>query len=32
MRGGRGLHELTNAAEHLRAVAAGEPSTFRFQP
>jgi regulator of RNase E activity RraA len=29
---GRGLHELTNAAEHLRAVAAGEPSTFRFQP
>jgi 4-hydroxy-4-methyl-2-oxoglutarate aldolase len=32
MRGGRSLHELTNAAEHLRAVAAGEPSTFRFQP
>jgi 4-hydroxy-4-methyl-2-oxoglutarate aldolase len=31
MRRGRGLHELTNAAEHLRAVAAGEPSTFRFQ-
>ncbi|TQM14672.1 RraA family protein [Pseudonocardia kunmingensis] len=29
---GRSLHELTNAAEHLRAVAAGEPSTFRFQP
>jgi 4-hydroxy-4-methyl-2-oxoglutarate aldolase len=32
MRDGRSLHELTNAAEHLRAVAAGEPSTFRFQP
>jgi 4-hydroxy-4-methyl-2-oxoglutarate aldolase len=32
MRSGRSLHELTNAAEHVRAVAAGEPSTFRFQP
>jgi 4-hydroxy-4-methyl-2-oxoglutarate aldolase len=32
MRDGRSLQELTNAAEHLRAVAAGEPSTFRFQP
>jgi 4-hydroxy-4-methyl-2-oxoglutarate aldolase len=32
MRGGRSLHELTNAAEHMRAVAAGEPSTFRFRP
>ena len=29
---GRSLHELTNAAEHLNTVAAGEPSTFRFQP
>jgi 4-hydroxy-4-methyl-2-oxoglutarate aldolase len=32
IRSGRSLHELTNAPEHLRAVAAGEPSTFRFQP
>jgi regulator of RNase E activity RraA len=32
MRDGRSLHELTNAPEHLRAIAAGEPSTFRFQP
>ncbi|GAA0929063.1 RraA family protein [Pseudonocardia zijingensis] len=32
MQQGRALHELTNAPEHLRAVAAGEPSTFRFQP
>jgi 4-hydroxy-4-methyl-2-oxoglutarate aldolase len=29
---GIGLFQLTNAAEHLRAVAAGEPSTFRFLP
>jgi regulator of RNase E activity RraA len=32
MRAGRSLHELTNAPEHLRAIAAGKPSTFRFQP
>jgi regulator of RNase E activity RraA len=29
---GIGLFRLTNAAEHLRAVAGGEPSTFRFLP
>ena len=32
MRRGRSLHELTNAPDHLRAVAAGEPSTLRFEP
>ncbi|HLU54299.1 MAG TPA: RraA family protein [Pseudonocardia sp.] len=32
MRSGRSLYDLTNAREHLRAVAAGEESTFRFQP
>jgi regulator of RNase E activity RraA len=32
MRSGRALHDVTNAAEHLRAVAAGEQSTFRFTP
>jgi regulator of RNase E activity RraA len=32
MRAGRSLHELTNAPEHLRAIAAGEPSTIRFEP
>ncbi|MEJ3652838.1 RraA family protein [Actinomycetes bacterium KLBMP 9759] len=29
---GTPLSDLTNAAEHLRALAAGEPSTFRFLP
>jgi regulator of RNase E activity RraA len=32
LRSGRSLYDVTNAAEHLAAVAAGEPSTFRFQP
>lgn len=32
MERGEGFYELTNAAEHLRALAAGEPSTFAFRP
>lgn len=29
---GEGFYDLSNAAEHLRAVAAGNPSTFTFRP
>jgi len=32
MERGVGLHDLTNAAEHLRARAAGQDSTFTFRP